>query len=283
MTSLVTGEAVVLEVSTAAVPSRMLAAFLDGLIQVALGFGIAVLIGVFAGGGSTAAIGALFVVGYVLVFLGYPVLFEMLMRGRTPGKAALGLRVVRDDAGPIGFRQVFVRGLVGLIVEKPGITYFSAAVICSLIDKRGRRLGDLAAGTMVIQERVVAPKATVAMMPPPLAGWAATLDLSGLTDELALSIRSFLARSSALSDAARVELGGQLTAALDAVLRPLPPAGTPGWAYLSAVLAERRRREEAQHAVPAAYGQLPPPVYVPPTPAAAPEPEPPSGGFALPR
>lgn len=277
MSSLVTGEAVLLDVRTAALPSRLLAGMLDGLIQLALIIGFAVLVGLFGGGGSTAALTALSITGYVGVFLGYPVLFETLMRGRTPGKAALGLRVVRDDAGPIRFRHAFVRGLIGLLIEKPGITYGSAAVISSLFDKRSRRLGDMAAGTMVIQERVIAPSAPVAPMPPQLAGWATTLDLSRLTNDLALSARSFLARSSTLTEAARTDLGDRITAAIAAQVTPPPPLGTPGWAYLSAVLAERRRREELLHAAPAPV-QLP--TWQPPPPSAPPPP--PSDGFVLP-
>lgn len=281
MSSLVTGEAVRLDVSPAALPSRMLAALLDGIIQGALFFGVFLLIGLFAGAGSADGLVAVVIVGFLAVMLGYPVMFETLMRGRTPGKAALGLRVVRDDAGPIGFRQAFVRGLIGVLIERPGITYYAAAVLSSLIDKRGRRLGDFAAGTMVIQERVVVPQAPVALMPPQLAGWAATLEMSGLTDDLALSARSFLARSGAMTEAARHDLGGRLTEAITSVTSPPPPAGTPGWAYLAAVLAERRRREEQRHAAEAAQ-DLAWSATPSPTAAALPPDRPVSDGFSPP-
>ena len=68
----------------------------------------------------------------MLVFLGYPVAMETLTRGRTLGKMALGLRVVRDDGGPITFRQALVRGLVGLALERPGLF---------LLARSGRRSG----------------------------------------------------------------------------------------------------------------------------------------------
>ncbi|MCW2600339.1 MAG: hypothetical protein JWM02_2168 [Frankiales bacterium] len=246
---LVTGEAVALDVRTAGLASRMLAALLDGLIQLVILFALFLLVGVFGGSGSTAALGALGVVSVVTAGLVYPVLCETLMRGRTPGKIALGLRVVRDDAGPIGFRQAFVRGLIGFIVERPGFSFYSVAVITSLAHDSGKRLGDLLAGTVVIQERVVAPNAVVAQMPAPLAAWASTLDLSRLPDELALSLRTFLARSPSMTDVARAELGNRLAAAVSAVVTPGPPAGTPGWAYLTAVLAERRQRAQAQHSL----------------------------------
>ena len=257
---LVTGEAVALDVRTAGLASRMLAALVDGVLQVALLVGLFVLIGLFGGNGSAAAFAALTIVSVATAGLAYPVLCETLMRGRTPGKAALGLRVVRDDAGPITFRHAFVRGLVGFVVERPGLTFYSAAVIASLANESGKRLGDLAAGTVVVQERVSGPKAVVAQMPPPLAVWASTLDLARLPDDLALSVRTFLSRSPSMTEAARAELGGRLAGAVGAYVSPEPPPGTPGWAYLSAVLAERRQRAQAQH-VPA-----PPPAPATPSP-----------------
>src|SRR5205085_11345157 len=105
-------------------------------------------------------------------------------------------------------------------------------------------------GSIVLQERVAVRGGQVAAMPPQLAAWAASADLSGVTDELALSMRSFLARSHDLTDQARNELGGRLVSAVLAVATPPPPPETPGWAVLSAVLAERRRREEARLGAP---------------------------------
>jgi uncharacterized RDD family membrane protein YckC len=274
VSQLVTGEAIALDLRTAGLPSRLLAATIDGVIQVVL-LTLLVFVVVAVGADNQAITAALGIVAYVLSGLAYPVLLETLMHGRTPGKAALGLRVVRDDAGPIGFRQAFVRGLIGFIVEKPGLTFFSAAVLCSLLREDGKRLGDVAAGTIVIQERIVSTQGPPVQMPGPLIGWATTLDLSRLSDDLALSVRMFLARSAQLTPAARTELGNRLVAAVAEVVTPPVPPGTPEWAYLSAVLAERRRRAEARIETP--Y------VAAVPLPAApAPPPPQPEGGFAAP-
>lgn len=284
---LVTGEAVALDLRTAGVASRMIAAVLDFLLQLLLLLGLTLLVGLFGGAGSGAALAALVVTSLVLTGLVYPVAFETLLRGRTPGKIAMGLRVVREDAGPISFRQSFVRGLIGFIVERPGISFGSAAVLSSLLSESGKRLGDLAAGTVVIQERVAAPKTASLQMPPPLAAWATTLDLSRLPDDLAQSARTFLSRSASMTPAAQADLGGKLTAAVAAVVTPAPPPGTPGWAYLTAVLVERRRRAEAQSvalpvAPPAALTAPTPAPAVPLTKPTSPPDPPPSGGFVLP-
>lgn len=282
---LVTGEAVALDLRTAGVASRMIAAVLDFLLQLLLLVGLSLLIGLFGGAGSSAAVAALVVTALVLTGLVYPVAFETLLRGRTPGKMAMGLRVVREDAGPISFRQSFVRGLIGFIVERPGISFGSAAVLSSLLSESGKRLGDLAAGTVVIQERVAAPRTASLQMPPPLAAWATTLDLSRLPDDLAQSARTFLSRSASMTAAAQADLGGKLTAAVAAVVTPDPPPGTPGWAYLTAVLVERRRRAEAQSGVLPVAPVAPTVTHAPAARLTkpAPPPDPPStSGFVLP-
>lgn len=272
---LVTGEAVALDLRLAALPSRAVAAALDALAQL----GLLVAIGLLATVGSVdlsgAAGDAIGVVLLVLVLVVYPVGFETLLRGRTPGKAAMGLRVVRDDGGPIGFRQALVRGLAGAFLEKFGITFYVLAVVLSLLHPRGKRMGDLLAGTVVVRERVPARTGVVAAMPPPLAAWAATLELSSLPDGLALSVRQFVSRAAELTPDAREDLGGRLVAAVAAVTAPPPPPGTPGWAFLAAVLAERRRRETdrltgAHPTAPRPAPPGPPPEYRPPGQARTP-------------
>ena len=251
MSQLVTGEAVALDLRPAALPSRVLAGLVDATLQLGLlaiigGTASAVSVDV-----SEAAVGALGILVLVAVLVVPPVTFETLMRGRTPGKAVMGLRVVRDDGGPIGFRHALVRGLVGAFLERFGLTFFVAAVVSMLLHPQGKRVGDLLAGTVVLHERVTARGGAVAQMPPQLGVWAAGLDLSRLSDPLALSARQFLSRSDQLTDAAREELGGRLVQAVTDAVGP-PPPGTPGWAVLAAVLAERRRRETARLTGPAA-------------------------------
>ena len=259
MQQLVTGEAVALDLRPAALPSRILAGLTDAGAQLTLFFVLGALIEAVGASTSDAGGAALGILLIVIVLIGYPVAFESLLRGRTPGKMALGLRVVRDDGGPIGFRQAFVRGLAGAFLERFGVTLFVGAFATMLLNDRSKRIGDLLAGTVVLQERVAVRGGPVATMPPQLADWAAQLDLSGLPDDLALSARQFLARSSDLTPQAREDLGGRLVEAVVAAVTPAPPPGTPGWAVLSAVLAERRRREEAR------LGASAPPWGSPPT------------------
>ena len=273
MSDLVTGDAVVLELRLAKLASRSLALSIDLTVQLTL-----LIVGIFAVGGLIGSVdealaAALSLTFFVLVVVGYPVAMETATRGRTLGKLALGLRVVRDDGGPIRFRHAFVRGLLSVV--EIWITFGAVALITSLASAQGKRLGDFLAGTLGVRERVPVPPHQMIPMPPPLASWALGLDLSQVPDDLALAARQFLARSGELSPAAREDMGSRIVAALAAVTAPPPPPGTPPWAFLAAVLAERRRREMARLGAPAYPPYPPPAVYPPPSqPAAYPPPPP---------
>jgi len=245
---IVTGEAVALELRIAQLPSRVVAAALD---FGAMGSVYALLLTVLdrlLGLADEAAATALVLALLLLVFLGYPLTMETVLRGRTLGKMAMGLRVVRDDAGPITFRQALVRAVSGFTMERPGLLLLGlgpALAFCvMLFSGTGKRIGDMAAGTVVIQERIAPQPPFATYLPPSLAGWAAVLDLTAVDDSLALGIRQFLSRANRLDPVAREGVGRQLLTDLLARVTPPPPPGAPGWAVLSAVLAERRRREE---------------------------------------
>ncbi|HSR24524.1 MAG TPA: RDD family protein, partial [Candidatus Eisenbacteria bacterium] len=160
MTDLVTGEAVVLELRLAKLASRALALAIDLMVQLGLLFVVAFVAAGVAAGADDALAAAIGLVLYVLVIVGYPVAFETLTRGRTLGKLALGLRVVREDGGPIRFRHAFVRGL--LAVVEIWMTFGSIALITSLASSKGKRVGDYLAGTVVVRERVPVAGAPIA-------------------------------------------------------------------------------------------------------------------------
>lgn len=265
--AVVTGEAVVLDVPCARFPSRLLALLIDAAIEAALLGILAAAIAAAGGRLDPAARAAVGLATGILVIVGYPATFETLSRGRSPGKMALGLRVVSDDGGPERFRQALVRALAA-VVEIWALSG-APALISSLLSAQGKRLGDLFAGTFVIQERLPARRglpAALSFVPPPLASWASALELSGLTDQTAETASSYLRRFYELTPAARDEFGQRIAAAVAAQVSPPPPPGTPPAAYLSAVLAVRREREQARLAAGAAAR---PAAATPAHPAAA--------------
>jgi len=262
MSDVVTGEAVVVEVRIAQLPSRALALLIDVVVQIGLLVGVNWLLSNAAQVADPALQAALTIVVSVLVLVGYPTISETLSRGRSLGKLALGLRVVSDDGGPERFRQALFRGLA--TVPEIWILGGAPALISSLLSQRGKRLGDVFAGTIVIAER--APRTPPPPpMPPELAGWASGLELSQLPDEVANTARQYLSRWNQLSPAVRHEMGARVAEQVAAYVSPPPPPGVPHTAYLAAVLAERRRRAEARLAGQAAQDR----AYAPPIPPAA--------------
>jgi uncharacterized RDD family membrane protein YckC len=247
MTEVVTGEAVVLEVPCARFPSRMVAIIIDVAVQIVMALVVFGVIDAMAGHLNAAAIAAMGIAAFGLIFVVYPTAFETLSRGRSLGKLALGLRVVSDDGGPVRFRQALWRASAALL--EIWLLTGAPALICSLLSAKGKRLGDLFAGTFVIQERL--PRrpglpSALAVVPPALAGWAQTLELSALHDQTAEQAGSYLRRFDELTPAARAEFGQRIAAAVAAQVTPPPPPGTPPAEFLSAVLAVRRQREMAR-------------------------------------
>jgi uncharacterized RDD family membrane protein YckC len=246
MEDVVTGEAVVLEVPCARFPSRMVALAIDIAVQHILLVILLVAVGAAEASGSldAAAAAAIGLSGTVLIIVGYPTILETVSRGRSLGKLAMGLRVVGDDGGPERFRQALVRALASVL--EIWLLLGAPALITSLLSVKGKRLGDIFAGTFVIQERLRAKSGAAVVMPPTLAAWAASLELSALPDETAAIARSYLSRFGELTPVAREEFGRQIAAEVAAGVSPPPPPGTSATAYLSAVLAERSSRDLAR-------------------------------------
>ena len=150
----VTGDAVVLDVQIAQLPVRALSAMIDCTVVF-----VTYMIGVLLWATTltqfdTALSGAVLIIFTVLALVGYPIAFETATRGRSLGKMALGLRVVSDDGSPERFRQALFRALAGVI--EIWIFAGGPAVICSLLSPKGKRIGDIFAGTVVISERAPA-------------------------------------------------------------------------------------------------------------------------------
>ncbi|MFH8991076.1 RDD family protein [Streptomyces sp. NPDC017940] len=242
MNDLVTGEAVALELRPAKLPSRALAVLID--MVVAWSAYLAVTLGLLAAAGSLddAAVAAIAVSTFVLVLVGVPIAVETLSQGRSLGKLACGLRVVRDDGGPIRFRHALVRGAVGVVEIL--MTFGVVACIASLVSARGRRLGDVFAGTLVVRERVPTSRTEHVPAPPPwLVGRFTELDLSAVPDALWLAVRQYLTRMGQLDPQVGWAMAERLASDLVARTGAPAPEGVPPAAFLAAVVQERQARE----------------------------------------
>jgi uncharacterized RDD family membrane protein YckC len=241
---LVTGEAVALDLPAASLGSRIVSGLIDAVVTMILFIAAIFVFIVAALQSDQALIWASFLGTMIVVFLVYPATLETLTRGKSLGKLVCGLRTVRDDAGPITFQHAFVRTLVGLveIYVLTGVPAFFSA----LLSPRGKRLGDYAAGTYVVRDRVRLRLAPPTLMPPPLAHWARSADMASLPTGLALAVRQFLGRLPTLDPQSRAVLGARLADQVSQYVAPAPPPGTPPEAYLAAVIASRRERDQAR-------------------------------------
>ncbi|MFJ3722687.1 RDD family protein [Streptomyces sp. NPDC090045] len=271
MSDLVTGDAVVLGLRPARLPSRGLAILLDLVVYVTGYVLLSVGLALATASLDDAAQAAVGVAGFLLLLVGVPIAVETLSHGRSLGKLACGLRVVRDDGGPIRFRHALVRGAMGVVELL--LTFGTIACIASLVSARGRRLGDVFAGTLVVRERV--PGARVMPVPPPppwLAGRFTGLDLSAVPDGLWLAIRQYLTRMNQLDPQVGAAMAARLADDLLARTGAPAPAGVPAAAFLMAVVHERQSRDAAR-AFGAAAAAAPAPAFQP-TPGFQPAPAP---------
>ncbi|MER8048177.1 RDD family protein [Streptomyces sp. NPDC094032] len=289
MSGIVTGDAVVLGLQPARLPSRALALFIDLFVVWAAYLLISIGLALATASLDEAAAMALSIVSFVLVLVGAPIAVETLSHGRSLGKLACGLRVVRDDGGPIRFRHALMRGAMGVVEIL--MTFGAIACVASLVSERGRRIGDVFAGTLVVRERVAsAPSKAVPPPPPWLVGRFAGLDLSAVPDALWLEIRQYLTRMMQLDPAIGRQLAERLADELVARTGTPPPPGVPAAAFLAGVVAERQARDARRVFAPGSgagsgsvRGPVPGPVLGPvpgivpgivhsPVPGAAPSP-----------
>lgn len=222
-----------LEFELAGLGSRFAAHVVDALL---IGLGIAAIAVLLAvtGLGSALAIerafrsdgewgmswsAALLILAAFAVLWGYYVFFECVMHGATPGKRQLGLRVLRDDGLPIGFREAALRNLVRAADAFPPPSYLLGGIVLFL-DPHGRRLGDLVAGTIVVREKFEAGTTSSAG-----AAWASRVEQGHSRQAVTLPrgavsptqvdlVEQFLHRRFELSDERRLALGWKIAAPL---------------------------------------------------------------------
>jgi uncharacterized RDD family membrane protein YckC len=265
---IVTPEAVRLDFEPAGVGSRTVAILIDLSIQ-----GILLLLLVLAAAlleGQTGAVpdwaGLAFVLVAVFVVIwGYPIGFETIWRGRTPGKAAMGVRVVTVEGAPVRFRHAAVRAALSLVDFY--LTAGAAAVVSTLVTARSQRLGDLVAGTIVLRERTGAGPPTVAefAVPAGAESYAATIDVAGMQPQDYAAVRSFLLRAPRLAPAVRADLAQRLATPLAGRLAHNPPAGTSAELFLACAAARYQLRASPAAAEPGPRPTSPLPAP-PPTP-----------------
>lgn len=243
---IVTPEAVVLEFEPAGVASRLLAYLLDLGAQFFVLSTVLNVLGLGALGGDTiqGIVIALMAISVFATIFGYPVVGETFWRGRTLGKAALGLRVVTVEGGPVTFRHAAIRSM--FVVVDVFSMFGLVGLLSMMFTKRSQRLGDLVAGTIVLRERTTTPAALlmpVRFAPPPgLEGYAASLATGAMSHEEYGAVRSLLLRASSLPRAVRASLAQDIAEPIAKRLRVTPPSNVAPEVFLVCVAAAYQRR-----------------------------------------
>jgi uncharacterized RDD family membrane protein YckC len=168
------------------------------------------------------------------IYAGYFVLFETLWHGQTPGKRLAKIRVVRDDGRPVGLQQATLRALLRPIDE-----FFYLGALFIIFNKSEKRLGDLAAGTIVIQAQRPLASTTLTISEeakPVYEHLLQIADLSPLLPDDFAVIREYLLRRGVMSTKARMRLALELTKQVQDIidLEKLPEAVVPD-VFLEAV------------------------------------------------
>jgi uncharacterized RDD family membrane protein YckC len=238
---LITGEAVTLDVKPASYILRAAGTIIDWLFAMLVMFGCILIIVATGGGLDEALLRALIVLVLVFGMVILPTAMELLTRGRSLGRLAVGARIVRDDGGAIGFRHAFIRALAGVL--EIFLTFGGIAALTGLLNSRSKRLGDLLAGTYSQLERVPRPQPLALALPPQLAGWAMTADVGRLPDRLSRRIAQFVRQAPQLTAGARHGLSTELAREAAPYVSPLPQVDAES--FLVAVAVLRRQRDAA--------------------------------------
>lgn len=168
-----------------------------------------------------------------------PLAVEALTRGSSLGKWAFSLRAVRDDGGPVSLRHIFVRRLVGVIE----LALFALPTLVSMfLTTRGKRLGDLAAGTIVVRQPTGAIHPPL-LMPPALAAWASTAVVLPVDGALRREALAFLRVNAELAPAVRAAGGADLAMRLRAYAETPIPAGAHPEQVIAAILVVGRDKD----------------------------------------
>jgi uncharacterized RDD family membrane protein YckC len=183
--------------------TRAWAFVIDTFLRIVFLIVIILVISLLAGAMGGEVSGGIFLITLFLIEWFYPTLFEAGKRGATPGKRMLGLRVVRESGAPISFGQSLLRNLLRAADMMP-FAYGFGVVSC-LFTRKFQRLGDLAAGTLVIYSESRMRKAL-----PIQLHLAASAPRVPLHREEQVAITQFLERASLWSDERRIELADQL-------------------------------------------------------------------------
>ncbi|MFD0724976.1 RDD family protein [Lysobacter brunescens] len=187
-----TPEGVALRLPAAGPVPRALAWLIDSAVRFSLLFVVSIVAAMLDRVGA-----GVYLIAYFVIFWAYPILFEVLWDGQTPGKRVMSLRVISDDGAPVGWLASIVRNLLRTVDFLP--FGYATGLVAGFFDPWGRRLGDMVARTMVIHAPATAPAPRVQVD-------GAHAPAQPLRPQEQAAVIAFADRASQLTQARREEL-----------------------------------------------------------------------------
>ena len=242
--TIATPEGVDVDLTLAGIGSRFIASLIDTTIKLVAWLGFFIFLF-----GATSLVGgrdltswgaAVFFIVSFLIWFAYDVFFETLASGRTPGKRVTGLRVVRIGGRPVGFVASSIRNVVRIVDLLPGL--YLVGMIAVIVTRLNQRVGDLAAGTVVVRDKRVtsAPAQHQSYAPPTPPASLESWDVGAITADDLATIRRFLERRAELAPHAREHLARELAERLQGKVVGAPPMMPEMFLeYVSAAKARR--------------------------------------------
>jgi uncharacterized RDD family membrane protein YckC len=244
-----TPEQTSLEFPLAGIGSRFLAVALDTLLQFAVYIVLALIAALVASFGikgdwrAQSGIAALIFVAFTVQF-GYFATFEALWNGQTPGKRWTHLRVIQDSGRPISAYDAVLRNLLRIVDTLPSL--YAIGVVTMLISKENKRVGDYAAGTVVVHEKPLQGVGSIWSVAAGPGQALPTIPSAQLSvDELQL-VETFLERRTSLDPEVRRSMARQIAQRLGERLN-VPAESRPDAEKFLEALAEQRRSSARFH------------------------------------
>lgn len=248
-----TSEGVELDYTLAGYGSRFTAELIDVILRVFTLLGPAVVLSAIIARGTPRVVAL--IAAAIVVWFGYDIAYEVRRGGQTPGKRLTGLSVVMVNGRPLRLGSSVTRTMLRLIDEWLSLTV--AGTVAIMATRRNQRLGDLAAGTIVIRRSgatASSPPSTIAEPAPTLASTPTEpapvdpgtappppprygLDVAGLTPAELSAIREFLHRRESLTASSRQRVGNALAASMADKVGGMPPGGFGAERLLETIVA----------------------------------------------
>jgi uncharacterized RDD family membrane protein YckC len=238
--TIATPEGLDVDLALAGLGSRFLARLLDSVLQLIVIIALAAVAGALHNGWVQALVNVL----NFVAFFAYDIAFEIFASGRSIGKRAAGLRVVRTGGQAVGLGSSLIRNVLRLIDLLPSFYLVGALLI--VVSRDNQRLGDMAAGTIVVRERAAKAQIQTAgwtswsrptVPADAVAGW----DVSAVTPAELMAVRTFLDRRITLPPDARARLAWDLAMRLGSKVSGIPANAHPEYVLEGIVVAKESR------------------------------------------